>query len=788
MREEQQTGWVQTTLPQAYQLTITDGDIFTGIDFGNLQTESGEIRGTKFNDLDGNGIRGVGNSGEVLDPDPNLLLGEPFADTYTAFNLGSIPGVPTSYGGLTLKYDDPNTLLIGGSANTASGQLYAIEVKRGAGDHIVGFEGTAAVFSAAEFNDGGVVYGPDNILFSARWPVNELGQLKPGSTVTDKVIDLDPLGVSPSPGGLAFVPEGFPGEDQLKLVSWSGGQFYTVDISEDGTGTYNVDSATLETQIVGGPEGIAYVPLESPLFDVPTVLIAEWSAGSIAVYEIDSNGDPITSTRQTFLSNLSGAEGAFIDPLTGDFLFSTFGGGDRVVAIQGFAAPEPTEPGLQDWIIYIDDNNNGQRDENERFTLTDINGNYKFTNLAPGTYTLREEQQPGWVQTTLPEAYELTITDGDILTGIDFGNVEDISDQNQSPEFTSTPQNIAIAGELFRYDAIAFDPNSDRLTYDLPVKPEGMTVDATTGTVVWQPNLEQVGTHDVILRVKDSQGGVNIQSFQVQVDAENTAPVITSNPPEQAVAGLPYQYRVRAQDAEGDNLTFSLNNPPAGVSIDENTGVLNFLPTAIGTQDISITVSDDRGGSTIQTYTLNVVDTAVNDAPTISSTPRKAIALGSRYLYQIAATDPNGDPISYNLDTAPAGMTIDEEGLIEWQPTSEQFGSNSVVIRVEDGRGGSVLQEFTINVTSQVSNLAPNITSNPNFTTHLDQNYQYNPEASDPEGDLLIWSLNAAPQGMSLDGNTGQIRWNPTAEQIGIHQVEIAVTDALGGFAIQSFT
>jgi len=37
--------------------------------------------------------------------------------------------------------------------------------------------------------------------------------------------------------------------------------------------------------------------------------------------------------------------GAIVDPLTGDFLFSTFGGGDHVIAVQGFtviAIPEPS--------------------------------------------------------------------------------------------------------------------------------------------------------------------------------------------------------------------------------------------------------------------------------------------------------------------------------------------------------------------------------------------------------------------------------------------------------------
>lgn len=264
-----------------------------------------------------------------------------YAGSYTATSLGSVPGVPTNYGGLTLKAGDPNTLLIGGSANNAAGLLYSIGVTRGAGNHITGFTGTASVYAEAAFNDGGVQYGPGGVLFLTRYPVNEIGQTKPGSAITDKIVDMDPLGVASSLGGLAFVPAGFPGAGQLKLVSWSGGQWYTAAYAPDGSGTYDIISAAFYDTIVGGPEGIAYVPLGSPLFPAASLLVSEYSAGKVATYEVDANGDPIIATRKDFITDLTGAEGAFIDPLTGDFLFSTFGGGNQVVVVQGFAAPPP---------------------------------------------------------------------------------------------------------------------------------------------------------------------------------------------------------------------------------------------------------------------------------------------------------------------------------------------------------------------------------------------------------------------------------------------------------------
>jgi hypothetical protein len=262
-----------------------------------------------------------------------------YSGSYTAFDIGSVPGVPSLYGGLTLKAADNNTLLIGGNANIASGGLYAIGVTRNAGNHITGFSGTATFFADAAYNDGGVQYGPGGVLFLARWPVNEIGQTKPGSTITDKIVDMGALGVASSAAALAFVPGGFPGAGQLKLVSWSGGEWYTLGYSADGSGTFDITSATYNTTLGGGPEGIAYIPLGSPLFSVPSMLQSEYSAGKVASYEVDANGNPIVATRRDFITDLTGAEGAFIDPLTGDFIFSTFGGGDRIVVVEGFVPP-----------------------------------------------------------------------------------------------------------------------------------------------------------------------------------------------------------------------------------------------------------------------------------------------------------------------------------------------------------------------------------------------------------------------------------------------------------------
>ncbi len=276
-----------------------------------------------------------------------------YSSTYTFVDLGAALDVPSSYGGLAFKAGDSNKLLLGGDANITSAAIYSLGLTRGAGNHVTGFSGTSASLVATASSplggiDGGLVYGPGNVLFYTSYSDNYIGQIKLGSSTPDKLIDLTPLGITSSVGTLAFVPNSFGGGGRLKIASYDGDSWYDAAITADGSGTYNIGSvgSALSLPIGSGPEGVIYIPAGNPLFSANSVLITEFDTGVIASYEIDSNGDPILGTRKVFMTGLGGAQGAAIDPVTGDFLFSTFAavGGDHVVAVRGFTTvvPEPS--------------------------------------------------------------------------------------------------------------------------------------------------------------------------------------------------------------------------------------------------------------------------------------------------------------------------------------------------------------------------------------------------------------------------------------------------------------
>jgi hypothetical protein len=83
-------------------------------------------------------------------------------------------------------------------------------------------------------------------------------------------------------------------------------------------------------------------------------------------------------------------------------------------------------------------------------------------------------------------------------------------------------------------------------------------------------------------------------------------------------------------------------------------------------------------------------------------------------------------------------------------------------------------------------NSAPVIISEPITTATEDQIYSYQVEASDPNGDTLIYSFTIKPEGMDINRESGLISWTPTNNQVGNHQIIVEISDGKQSI-VQSF-
>jgi protocatechuate 3,4-dioxygenase beta subunit len=87
--------------------------------------------------------------------------------------------------------------------------------------------------------------------------------------------------------------------------------------------------------------------------------------------------------------------------------------------LNGDGTQESGEPGLQNWVADL-----LKGTALVKQILTDASGNFSFTNIAPGTYTVQEEQEPGWLLTSTPAAYTVTTNSGVNVGGNVFGNFQ----------------------------------------------------------------------------------------------------------------------------------------------------------------------------------------------------------------------------------------------------------------------------------------------------------------------------------------------------------------------------
>ncbi|MBK8479082.1 MAG: family 16 glycosylhydrolase [Opitutaceae bacterium] len=117
----------------------------------------------------------------------------------------------------------------------------------------------------------------------------------------------------------------------------------------------------------------------------------------------------------------------------------------------------------------------------------------------------------------------------------------------------------------------------------------------------------------------------------------------------------------------------------------------------------------DGLASTSAELTVNVSMTG-NTAPTITTSEPVLLASvdGAAATATIAATDADGDPLTWSIALYPAHGTasIGSSGVAQYTPTAGYVGSDSFTVQVTDGRGGA----DTITLNCAITTTAPRVT------------------------------------------------------------------------------
>ena len=400
-----------------------------------------------------------------------------------------------------------------------------------------------------------------------------------------------------------------------------------------------------------------------------------------------------------------------------------------------------------------------------------------------------------------------------------------------APTFVSAPETHARAGRPYAYDAEATDPDpGDQLTFSLDTAPSGMAIDPNTGLIQWTPGACEGGDYTVTARVEDAEGLFDTQTYTLTVEkACVPAPPNLMN--WYQAEGDATDIRSGKDGTLRNGTSFASGRVGEAFSLDgTNDYVLLPASTRLNTDnDFTIDAWINKGTQPASGIIFGQSDgTSGSDRPLIWF---RVFGGGS----VSALLRGKGTPATVRADSS---QLVNDE---QWHHVAAVWNAASGLLLiyvdgVESGRangslGGNTASNDWVGIGGVNDNLsegvqhfyeglideveifhralttdeieaiycagsagkcvgseAPSFTSTPLTEVTEREPYTYDSEATDPDtGDVLTFSIQVGPQGMTIDLSTGLVDWTPTSTQTGDHTVTLLVQDQEGLFDTQTF-
>ncbi len=345
-----------------------------------------------------------------------------------------------------------------------------------------------------------------------------------------------------------------------------------------------------------------------------------------------------------------------------------------------------------------------------------------------------------------------------------------VSNINDVPVISGIPSTKVIQDTFYIFTPDASDADGDTLTFSIVNKPSWAIFDTATGTLSGTPGNADVGvTSGIIISVSDGLETASLPAFDITVSNTNDKPVISGIPLTKVIQDTLYNFTPDASDADGDILTFSIENKPSWAVFDTANGVLTGTP---GNEDVGVTngiiisISDGLETASLPAFDITVEN--VNYAPVISGIPSTKVLQDTFYIFTPTATDADGDILTFSIVNKPSWAVFDTaNGTLSGIPGNNDVGvTKGIIISVSDGLETVSLPAFDITVANV--NDKPVISGIPSTKVIQDTFYIFTPDASDADGDILTFSIVNKPSWAVFDTANGTLSGTPGNADVGI--------------------
>jgi hypothetical protein len=352
---------------------------------------------------------------------------------------------------------------------------------------------------------------------------------------------------------------------------------------------------------------------------------------------------------------------------------------------------------------------------------------------------------------------------------ISVGNV------NRPPVLDPIGNKSVNESQLLEFSVTATDPDGDGLAYSASNLPAGANFNTSTKTFTWTPGYGQAGTYsNVLFTVTDNGSPVENDSEAITITVENINRPPTLDPVGNKTIneGDPLEFTVTATDPDGDGLTYSASNLPSGAGFNPTTRMFTWVPDywqAGSYSNVLFTVTDNGSPAAGDSEAITITVANVNLSPALEPIGNRTVNEGDTLQFTVAATDPDGNALTYSADNLPSGASFDPTTQVfTWTPGYGQAESYSnVLFTVTDNGTPPASDSESVSITVGDVNRAPILDPIGNKTVNEEELLEFTVSATDPDGDTLTYSVSNLPPGATFNPTTGVFSWTPSYGQAG---------------------
>ncbi len=326
---------------------------------------------------------------------------------------------------------------------------------------------------------------------------------------------------------------------------------------------------------------------------------------------------------------------------------------------------------------------------------------------------------------------------------------------------------------------MARDRNRDHLTYRIVQEPSHGQLSGTLPEVVYHPAANYSGQDSFTFMADDGKANSEPATVSITVTAKNDAPVAVAQSLK-VDDGKATPITLKASDADGDRLRFSIVSPPKHGTLAPgpqfaSDGKLVYTPQSgfIGPDSFTFKAGD----GTIDSSSAVSMDVVHVNSPPVAGEGTLTTPEDTPLTITLTAKDADKDPLTYVVTKGPENGTLSGTAPnLRYVPKPNFHGADTFTYEIRDGKGTAVSAVMTVQVGAV--NDAPVIGSEPVTAAVAGRQYTYDVNATDAdEGDTLTYAFAQNPTGMSLNAASGLIQWVPTEAQIGTHNVVVEAAD-----------